>query len=93
MTQEEKIIFNEKIKKGQLRVGFKHNTFEGKKHSKETIEKLKLTFESTQHQKGIKNSQFGTCWITNNIENRKIKKEQLSTWTEKGWLKGRKIKI
>lgn len=39
------------------------------------------------HQKGEKNSQFGTLWITNGIENKKIKK---SDSMPDGWTRGRK---
>ncbi len=35
------------------------------------------------------NSQFGTCWITKNGENKKIKKEELKIWIKDGWVKGR----
>jgi hypothetical protein len=41
--------------------------------------------------KGNLNSQYGTCWITNGQENRKIKKDELDIWLEKGYYKGRKI--
>lgn len=37
-------------------------------------------------QKGSGNSQFGSCWITNEIENRKIKKGDL---IPEGWRLGR----
>jgi hypothetical protein len=37
---------------------------------------------------GSKNSQFGTMWITNGIENKKIKKD-LDIIPE-GWYKGRR---
>ena len=30
-----------------------------------------------ENQKGKNNSQYGTCWITNGIENKKIKKSDL----------------
>jgi len=43
----------------------------------------------TINHKGNKNSQFGTCWITNGTENKKIKKN--SKIPEK-WELGRKIK-
>lgn len=36
------------------------------------------------------NSQFGTCWITRNGENKKIKKENLDSYISDGWVKGRK---
>ena len=38
------------------------------------------------HQRGSKNSQYGTMWITNGIQNKKIKKEQN---IPQGWKKGR----
>jgi hypothetical protein len=43
--------------------------------------------KSEAHKKNIANSQFGTIWITNGIENKKIKKE--NTEIPQGWYKGR----
>lgn len=40
---------------------------------------------------GKENSQFGTCWITKNGLNKKIKKEELNTFIEQGWVKGRTL--
>lgn len=42
-------------------------------------------------QLGSGNSQFGTCWIYSEIDLKtiKIKKEDLTTWLNKGWLRGR----
>ena len=40
---------------------------------------------------GIKSSQFGTAWITNGIENKKIKKD--IAVLEQGWYYGRKMKV
>jgi len=53
------------------------------------------THRKNGHSKGKKNSQYGTCWIFNEElkENKKIKKEDLDKWINKGWVKGRKIKI
>lgn len=51
----------------------------------------KDTFDKIKHQQGKNNSQFGTCWITNGSENKKIKKEDLCLWEEKGYSKGRKM--
>ena len=62
--------------------------WKGQKHSKETIEKMKLSQQGKQ--KGYKNSQFDTCWITNGKQNKKIKKEGL---IPNGWELGRKIKL
>lgn len=66
-----------------------HNfkTFEGKKHTEET---KNLISESKKGQgKGETNSQFGTCWITKDGENKKIKKEEITKWLKEGWKKGR----
>jgi hypothetical protein len=57
----------------------------------EANEKRKKSFEIIQHQQGSKNSQFGSCWITNGQENKKIKKENIDIWIEKGYKKGRII--
>lgn len=62
----------------------------GKKHTSETKKKMKNS--KINHGIGEKNSQYGTCWITNNIENKKIKKEELDKWISNGWFKGRIIK-
>lgn len=64
----------------------------GKKHKKETIEKVKKTLKEIKHQQGEKNSQYGTCWVMKDNENKKIKKEELDTYIQMGWIKGRKIK-
>jgi len=44
----------------------------GRKHKQETIEKFKVS--KINHGIGESNSQFGTRWITNGNENKKIKK-------------------
>lgn len=50
----------------------KYAFFKGKKHSEETKKKIGLA--NSANQKGVGNSQYGTCWITNGTENKKIKK-------------------
>ena len=57
----------------------------GKKHSDKT---KKIMSEKAT---GIKSSQFGTAWITNGIENKKIKKD--IAVLEQGWYYGRKMKV
>ena len=37
--------------------------------------------------KGSNNSQYGTMWITNGVDNKKIRKEDVMP---EGWYKGRK---
>lgn len=60
----------------------------GKNHSEESKNKIGLA--NSEKQKGEANSQFGTCWVTNGTENKKIKKEQLEEFIVKGFYKGRK---
>jgi group I intron endonuclease len=62
-------------------------TFLGKKHTHQTKQKIRET--SKGKQKGSNNSQFGTCWVTNGQENKKIKKEKLDEFIELGYYKGR----
>lgn len=68
------------------------HAWHGRKHKQETIEKVKQKYKETGHQQGEKNSQYGTCWITKEGENKKIKKEDLEFFERQGWKKGRLIK-
>ena len=65
--------------------------FKGKKHSDETILQMRNTHHLNGDQKGTKNSQFGTCWIHNDKENKKIKKSDIDLYP--GWVQGRKMKF
>jgi hypothetical protein len=60
-----------------------------KAQSQEAKTKKQQKYKQNKHQQGTKNSQYGTCWITNGIENKKIKKEELDNWFELGYYKGR----
>jgi NUMOD3 motif len=71
-------------KKGKI----KYNTFEGKGHSEETKQLMSEIKKGTGV--GETNSQFGTCWITKDGTNKKIKKEDLETYLNESWVKGRK---
>ena len=61
-------------------------SFNGRPHSKETKEIM------SQNRKGkgtsTKNSQYGTMWITNGVDNAKINKESI---IPQGWVRGRNI--
>ena len=59
--------------------------FLGKQHTEDTKAKMKAALQG--HGSGSKNSQFGTMWITNGSENKKIK---ISSDIPQGWSKGRK---
>ena len=62
------------------------NCWLGKRHTEKSKEKMRKT-----KNLGENNSQFGTCWINNQIEVKKIKKEDLPFWLNLGWSKGRKL--
>lgn len=62
----------------------------GRKHSSETIEKMKQS--KAGHGSGQDNSQWGTCWINKDGDALKIKADRLSEFLDQGWLKGRKQK-
>ena len=58
----------------------------GKVHSEQTIQKMKDS--KKDHGTGTSNSQYGKCWITNEIESKKIYKGDT---IPEGWRLGRKI--
>ena len=62
--------------------------FLGKKHSASSKRKMS---DAKRTAVCSKNSQYGTMWITNGTENRKIKKDLDSI--PEGWYKGRKITL
>jgi len=55
--------------------------------------KRKIGQANSIKQKGEMNSQFGTCWINNGLENKKIKKEDLQSYLLNNWITGRKMKF
>jgi hypothetical protein len=77
---------SERMKDRHKRGKIKYNTFTDKKHTEET--KRLMSIKASRHT-GNKNSQFGTCWITKDNINKKIKNSNLLTFTNEGWHKGR----
>jgi hypothetical protein len=61
----------------------------GKKHRDET--KKLIGEKNSIKQQGCNNSQYGTCWITKDGVNKKIKKEDIDSFIRDGWNKGRKL--
>jgi len=76
------------VKKAHKNGNIPYDNFQGKTHSDET--KNKMSESSKGQGKGSANSQFGTCWITNGEEVKKIKKENLDSYISDGWRRGRK---
>ncbi len=75
-----------KFKKLHSEGKMKYDNFNGKSHSEET--KRKIGESNSLKQKGSNNSQYGKCWITNEIESKKINKGDT---IPEGWRLGRKI--
>jgi hypothetical protein len=74
--------------KNKISEKLKGNTvWVGRKHSEKSKRKIGLANSITQ--KGERNSQYGTCWITNGKENKKIKKGEIIL---NEWRLGRKMK-
>jgi hypothetical protein len=70
------------IAEGLKKVNHNSKTFKGKSHSEETKVKMRKP-----KNKGENNSQFGSCWITNEVESKKISKTDS---IPEGWRLGRK---
>ena len=56
---------------------------------KEARLKKQDTYAAIEHQKGSRNSQFGTKWIHRGLENKKIARDDP---IPEGWELGRKLK-
>lgn len=82
-SERSSILMTKMHSEGKIR----YNTFTDKKHSDESKKKMS---ESKKGQgKGEHNSQYGSCWITNEINNKKMFKSDV---IPEGWRFGRKIK-
>ncbi len=91
LSKDDKIKRSKNIIEGQNKINFNHKTFLNKTHSEKTKEKMRKTREEKGLNLKEKNSQFGTYWITKNLESKKIKKEELEFYIEQGWKRGRKL--
>lgn len=62
--------------------------------SESSLAKRRETYSTIKHQQGSLNSQFGTCWISNKdrTQELKISLDQLNSFLNDGWSRGRKIK-
>lgn len=73
-------------KNGTMKSIHDYYSWVGKKHNEETKLRMCETHKNNKHQKGSKNSQYGTMWITDGIYNKKITKDSI---LPDGWFKGR----
>lgn len=84
---EFKKFFSEKISHGLANRKKKDSWVEATSqlNSPESMLKKKATWAKNNHQKGKNNSQFGSFWITNGIENRKLRMgEEIPNCWKKG---------
>ncbi len=81
---------SEKMKQTNAEGKIKYNTFSGRTHTDETKKKMSNTKKGTGI--GKQNSQYGTCWVTKDGKNKKIKKEELQNYLDKGYSRGRILK-
>lgn len=65
----------------------KHKPFLNRKHSDDTKQLMSKSLSETS--KGERNSQFGTCWITDGVANKKINKSDV---LPENWRYGRTTK-
>jgi len=74
------------FKKAHKEGKIKYDTFTGRKHSEESKQKISETKKGKG--KGTNNSQYGSCWITNDIESKKVMRGDV---IPDGWRLGRKV--
>ena len=86
LIEENRIKFKELTVLAHLKIKelYPNGIWYGRKHSEETLQKLRKS-----KNVGSDNPQYGTIWITNGIENKKIKKDLLDEFNKLGYYKGR----
>ena len=91
-TDEEfRLLHKSRLKKSSeiglktYREKYPKSAFFGKSHTEES--KTKISISMSEKNTGSSNSQFGTMWITNGQESKKIKKD--IDIIPEGWYKGR----
>jgi hypothetical protein len=89
ISENAKIRTKKLISEGKINVFTKENTYSwlGKNHSEET--KNKISKIKKGNFLGENNSQYNTTWINKNSVNKKIKKDELHTYINDGWVMGK----
>jgi hypothetical protein len=70
----------------RAKIGKDSGKWSGRRHKESTKQLMRL---KASNRTPNENSQFGTCWITKEQKNKKIKVEDLQTWLNEGWIRGR----
>lgn len=86
---KQKMIDGSKKGVSVLKDKYPEGIWKNKNHTDETKQKMSLV-QSNIDRTGNNNPQYGKIWITDGINNKMIKKEELDFWIEKGYYKGRK---
>ena len=90
LTKEELYQHKNRIK-FIVKEKYPNGVWKNKTHTSETKEKMRQVRIDRNLNMPEKNSQYGTCWITNGQENKKIKKEDIDKYCMLGYYKGRII--
>ena len=64
-------------------------SFKDKNHTDETKQKMSATHKANGFGRGDRNSQYGTCWVHNGTETKKIDLDKLEHYILEGWMRGR----
>lgn len=89
VKDENNNIFNVDIDDPRYLSGELLTIWKNKTHKQESKDKIGKA--NSIKLKGKNNPSFGKIWITNKIENKMIKKEELNNYLILGWIKGRII--
>ena len=74
-----------------LRVGEFVSVFKGKTLTEEWKDKIRKHHLENGTQKGENNSQYGTCWLTKDGKNIKVKDNEADRYLSQGWKYGREV--
>lgn len=91
LSEKMRLIRSNSFKKMHANGNFNYKTFTGKSHSEEA--KNRIGQKNSINQKGEKNSQFGSAWVTKEGIDKKIRNEDIEKYLLDGWQRGRNKKL